>query len=71
MGGPTFSNHIQSHRESIMSFKEGDVVSLKSGSRSFTIVEVGEDVAVCLGFSYDGDDVYELTIPLVALKLED
>jgi uncharacterized protein YodC (DUF2158 family) len=49
-----------------MAFEPGDVVTLKSGGHSMTVVSVGDDDADCLWVSDDGE-LFRQSIPAVAL----
>ncbi|HEY2534017.1 MAG TPA: DUF2158 domain-containing protein [Xanthobacteraceae bacterium] len=51
-----------------MAFTPGDVVMLKSGGYSMTVVAVGNDDIDCLWVSDDGE-LYRQSIPAIALTL--
>ncbi len=52
-------------------FAPGDVVMLKSGGATLTVVAVEAKVATCLWFAKDNEAFREEKIPLVALQLVD
>jgi uncharacterized protein YodC (DUF2158 family) len=54
--------------EEIMAFTPGDVVMLKSGGYSMTVVSVGNEDIDCLWISDDGE-LYRQSIPAIALTL--
>jgi uncharacterized protein YodC (DUF2158 family) len=45
----------------------GDVVALKSGSSSMTVVAVNDDTAMVLWCEYSTRDIHERAFPLVVL----
>jgi uncharacterized protein YodC (DUF2158 family) len=49
-----------------MAFEPGDVVTLKSGGHSMTVVSVGDEDVDCLWVSDDGE-LFRQSIPAVAL----
>jgi uncharacterized protein YodC (DUF2158 family) len=49
-----------------MAIDAGDVVVLKSGGQAMTVVEVDDEVAICIWLGEEGDFFRE-RIPLVAL----
>ena len=49
-----------------MAFEPGDVVTLKSGGHSMTVVSVGDEDVDCLWVSDDGE-LFRQSIPVVAL----
>jgi uncharacterized protein YodC (DUF2158 family) len=49
-----------------MAFEPGDVVTLKSGGHSMTVVSVGDEDVDCLWVSDDGE-LFRQSIPMVAL----
>lgn len=49
-----------------MAFEPGDVVMLKSGGHSMTVVSVGDEDVDCLWVSDDGE-LFRQSIPTVAL----
>ena len=51
-----------------MTFAPGDVVTLKSGGHSMTVVSVGDEAIDCVWFSYDGE-LFRQSIPAVALSV--
>ena len=51
-----------------MELKPGDVVTLKSGGHSLTVVEVNEDAVSCLWMGNEGD-LFRETLPLAVLEL--
>ena len=51
-----------------MTFAPGDVVILKSGGHSMTVVAVGEDDIDCLWTGDDGE-LFRQSIPVVALTV--
>jgi uncharacterized protein YodC (DUF2158 family) len=53
-----------------MELKPGDVVTLKSGGHSLTVVEVNEDAASCLWMGNEGD-LFRETLPLAVLERVD
>lgn len=53
-----------------LSLSVGDVVELKSGSSSMTIVEVIEEMAMCIWESRDGE-IRQRRFPLSTLQLRD
>jgi uncharacterized protein YodC (DUF2158 family) len=54
--------------EAIMTFAPGDVVTLKSGGHSMTVVSVGDDDIDCLWIGDDGE-LFRQSIPAVALSV--
>jgi uncharacterized protein YodC (DUF2158 family) len=54
--------------EEIVAFAPGDVVTLKSGGHSMTVVSVGDDDIDCLWVSDDGE-LFRQSIPAVALTV--
>jgi uncharacterized protein YodC (DUF2158 family) len=54
--------------EAIMAFAPGDVVTLKSGGHSMTVVSVGDDDIDCLWIGDDGE-LFRQSIPAVALSV--
>jgi uncharacterized protein YodC (DUF2158 family) len=50
-----------------MAFAPGDIVMLKSGGQSMTVVSVSEDEVHCLWIGDEGE-LYRETIPAVALE---
>ena len=53
-----------------MELKPGDVVTLKSGGHSLTVVEVNEDAVSCLWMGNEGD-LFRETLPLAVLERAD
>lgn len=53
-----------------MELKPGDVVTLKSGGHSLTVVEVNEDAVSCLWMGNEGD-LFRETLPLAVLERVD
>jgi len=53
-----------------MAFEPGDVVMLKSGGHSMTVVSIDEEDIDCLWVSDDGE-LFRQSIPAVALALVD
>ena len=53
-----------------MELKPGDVVMLKSGGHSLTVVEVNEDAVSCLWMGNEGD-LFRETLPLAVLERAD
>src|SRR5215470_10326650 len=53
--------------EQTMTFAPGDIVMLKSGGQSMTVVSVSEDDVHCLWIGDEGE-LYRETIPAVALE---
>jgi len=51
-----------------MTFAPGDIVALKSGGHSMTVVAVDEDEVDCLWLS-DAGDLFRQSIPAVALTV--
>jgi uncharacterized protein YodC (DUF2158 family) len=51
-----------------MTFAPGDIVALKSGGQSMTVVAVDEDEVDCLWLS-DAGDLFRQSIPVVALTM--
>ncbi|MFY9759706.1 MAG: DUF2158 domain-containing protein [Xanthobacteraceae bacterium] len=51
-----------------MAFAPGDVVTLKSGGHSMTVVSVGDDDIDCLWIGDDGE-LFRQSIPAVALSV--
>jgi uncharacterized protein YodC (DUF2158 family) len=49
-----------------MAFEPGDVVTLKSGGHSMTVVSVGDEDVDCLWIGDDGE-LFRQSIPVVAL----
>ncbi|HJY17518.1 MAG TPA: DUF2158 domain-containing protein [Xanthobacteraceae bacterium] len=56
--------------EAIMTFAPGDVVTLKSGGHSMTVVSVGDDDIDCLWIGDDGE-LFRQSIPAVALSVSE
>src|SRR6202034_2017706 len=54
--------------EAIMAFAPGDVVTLKSGGHSMTVVSVGDDDIDCLWIGDDGE-LFRQSIPAIALSV--
>ena len=50
-----------------MAFEPGDVVMLKSGGPSMTVVSAAEDEITCLWFGDEGD-LFREAIPAIALE---
>ena len=53
-----------------MELKPGDVVTLKSGGHSLTVVEVNEDAVSCLWMGNEGV-LFRETLPLAVLERAD
>jgi uncharacterized protein YodC (DUF2158 family) len=54
--------------EEIMTFAPGDVVTLRSGGHSMTVVSVSEDDIECMWLGDDGE-LYRQSVPAIALRL--
>jgi uncharacterized protein YodC (DUF2158 family) len=54
--------------EEIMTFAPGDVVTLRSGGHSMTVVSVSEDDIECMWLGDDGE-LYRQSIPAIALRI--
>ena len=53
-----------------MELKPGDVVTLKSGGHSLTVVEVNEDAVSCLWMGNEGE-LFRETLPLGLERVDD
>jgi uncharacterized protein YodC (DUF2158 family) len=51
-----------------MTFAPGDVVTLRSGGHSMTVVSVSEDDIECMWLGDDGE-LYRQSVPAIALRL--
>jgi uncharacterized protein YodC (DUF2158 family) len=63
-----FARAIAQREEDPMAFEPGDVVMLKSGGHSMTVVSVGDEDVDCLWVSDDGE-LFRQSIPAVALTV--
>jgi uncharacterized protein YodC (DUF2158 family) len=61
-----FARAISEQEEDPVAFEPGDVVMLKSGGHSMTVVSVGDKDVDCLWVSDDGE-LFRQSIPTVAL----
>ena len=52
-------------------FAPGDVVLLKSGGATLTIVEVAGKIATCVWYAKEAEAFREEKLPLIALQLVD
>jgi uncharacterized protein YodC (DUF2158 family) len=59
---------VDSAEDWIMTFKPGDVVLLRSGGPSMTVVSVDEDEIKCVWIGEEGE-LFRETIPPIALDL--